>query len=177
MVLGNNFNGCLLTGDIVDRLDFTEVKNNLLNIYKSYKINCGLKCCVLYSKDQDNNYKNNKALNEFFLWGRFSNEEYENIDLEQFCFPFSYKNFPMKNKISRISCGDTHLLIVDSTGMLFSLGKGEHGELGLGENMLTLNTPSRIITFEEKENKSFETYKFISCFAAMKGSYAIAGFL
>lgn len=172
LVLGNNFNGCLLTRDIEDRTDFTEIKNKLLDFYRSFKIKCGLKSCVLYGKS--NKLSKDENCDEFFLWGRFSSEEFENIDIEKSCFPFSYKNFPLKNKISNISCGDNHILIVDNIGNLFSMGKGDHGELGLGENNIITNTPTKIINFYQNKDEISKTDdKFINCFAGMRTSFVI----
>lgn len=160
LCLGNNFNGCLLKNDIEDCLKFTEIKNNLLKIFPLYKIKTGLKSCVIYNRKKEQR-------NEFFLWGRFFDEENENLEMEEkTLFPFSYKNFPLKNLIKKISLGDNHLLLLDSLGNLFSMGKGLHGELGLGENNLIKNSPSRIL-FDEN-------IKFIKCFSGMKSSFVVS---
>jgi len=177
--LGNNFNGCLLTGNIEDKLEFTEIKNSLLNIQNSYKIKCGLKSCVLYKKSKKEEIEKNSPtenIHAFYLWGRFSNEEFENYDHENTCFPFSYKHFPLKNKLIKVSCGDGHLLLVDSTGNLFSMGKGEHGELGLGKDKINTNAPIRIKSFFILDQLLDEAnIKFVNCYAGMRSSFAITG--
>lgn len=178
LVIGNNSNGCLLTGDIEDRLEFTEIKNNLLNFYDSFKIKCGLKSCVLYknSKKEVLNENNSTDINEFYLWGKFSNEDFEISDVENTCFPFSYKHFPLKNKLTKISCGDSHLLLIDSTGNLFSMGKGEHGELGLGKDIININATSRIKSlFKYNQEITEANSKFVNCYAGIRSSFAITG--
>ena len=167
LCIGNNSNGCFLKNDFEDCLKFTEIKHNLLKTYSSYKIKTGLKTCILF-----NNKKNEKK-KEFFLWGKFNDEEKEkemkeNINVE--IFPFFYKNFTLKNSIEKISIGDNHLLLLDSLCNLYSMGKGIHGELGLGkeENNINKSSPT-LINFFFEENK-----KIIKCFTGMKSSFAIS---
>ncbi len=159
-----------MTGDTIDKLEFTKVENNLLEIYNSFSIKCGLKSCVLYNKSKNEGEKQN----EFYLWGRFSNEDFENFDDENYTFPFSYKNFPLKNKIKKLSCGDTHLLLIDSKGNFFSMGKGENGELGLGEKILIADTPTKLNFHKDNQVEvSNEKIKFIDCYCGMRSSFAI----
>jgi alpha-tubulin suppressor-like RCC1 family protein len=174
LCIGNNSNGCFLKDDIEDCLIFTEIKNNLLKIYSSYKIKTGLKSCVLYNNN--NNNKKNEEKKEFFLWGKFFNEEEkkneenneEEKNINRNMPLFSYKTFTLKNSIKKISIGENHLVLLDNLGYLYSMGKGLHGELGLGKekNKLICNTPL-LINFSENE-------KIVNCFTGIKSSFAVS---
>jgi hypothetical protein len=124
-VLGNNQDGCLLTGDKNDVLKFKFV-DNLIETNYSFKISTGMTTCCLYYK------------NFAFLWGKLS-EEKDNC--------VTYTKFQFEKDIANVKIGDLHaLFLID--GNAFSYGHGKRGELGMGDEViLNLNSPSLINTY------------------------------
>lgn len=51
-------------------------------------------------------------------------------------------------KVTRVSCGDSHVLFVDDNGGLYSYGDGRYGQLGLGSLVQTAPKPARVTALE-----------------------------
>jgi alpha-tubulin suppressor-like RCC1 family protein len=109
LVLGNNYDGCLLTGDCTDVKEFRKIRNDIFT--GKYKIKAGMKCCALYS-----DYT-------LYVWGRFIDKKVTHIP----------RVYMFDNDIRKVSCGDTHILILLDNSDVYVIGNGLHGELGLGD--------------------------------------------
>jgi alpha-tubulin suppressor-like RCC1 family protein len=140
LVLGNNQDGCLLTGDNIDVKEFRKIENPFSeNILNSFKIAVGMSTCCIYKR---NNVK---------FWGKLvkiykKSEEGENLIFKEFIF--------QENIISVKIC-DSHILILCESGGVFSLGEGQHGQLGLGGAHLLVEYPKLINLPQIKINKIF----------------------
>jgi hypothetical protein len=111
LVLGNNYDGCLMTGDTKDVIQFTKVYPEYLQSLNKFNISTGLKSVAMYED------------NKVIIIGRFADEEVN----------FIPQIFTFNSQIVSICCGDFHILILTENGEVYSYGKGLHGELGLGE--------------------------------------------
>lgn len=111
LVLGNNQDGCLLTGDKVDVTDFKIIENPFsLSRPTDFKIKVGMSICGIILG------------NLVKLWGKLSSQ---------------FVELKFDNKVDNIKIADTHLLIL-SNGEVFAYGEGKHGELGLGKEIETI---------------------------------------
>ena len=126
VVLGNNYDGCILTGDCIDIKYFKEIKNQIFDD-NNYKIIAGMKCCALY-KDSC-----------VFIWGRFNDSIVSHV-ITTFSFPF---------KISKISIGDSHILFLLVTGEVYVFGSGLHGELGMANDILEIKNPYKLSSIDD----------------------------
>jgi alpha-tubulin suppressor-like RCC1 family protein len=122
IVLGNNYDGCLLTGDTNDVIDFRKINLSQFINMKNYKISTGMKSVAIYDDKQ------------VHIFGRFADKEVTHLP----------KSFNFENKIVKISSGDYHILILTDDGCVYSLGKGLHGELGLGEDLIEVHSPTKL---------------------------------
>jgi alpha-tubulin suppressor-like RCC1 family protein len=122
LVLGNNYDGCLMTGDTKDVVQFTKVTPDFLNNLEYYKISTGLKSVAIYSDKH------------IIIVGRFADEEVDHKP----------RTFTFNEQIIDVSCGDFHILILTDNGEVYSYGKGLHGELGLGEEIIEASEPKKL---------------------------------
>jgi alpha-tubulin suppressor-like RCC1 family protein len=61
-------------------------------------------------------------------------------------------------------------------GNLFSMGKGEHGELGLGKDKIVTNSLIKIKSLYDNSKEVTENkIKFTNCYAGMRSSFATTG--
>jgi alpha-tubulin suppressor-like RCC1 family protein len=120
LVLGNNYDGCLMTNDTNDVINFMKIYPDIIKD-NNFKISAGMKSLAIY-KD-----------NEVNIFGRFIDENVK----------FIPRYFSLKHKIKKISCGDYHIILLSEYGEGFSYGKGIHGELGLGD-VLEVSEPTKL---------------------------------
>jgi hypothetical protein len=140
LVLGNNQDGCLLTGDHVDVLEFRKVFPTIFDSpFNSYKIAVGMSTCCFYSGIS------------LKFWGKivgniFKSEEEKNI---------LFKKFVFDENILSVKIGDSHILILSETGRVFCVGDGPQGQLGLGSGQQSVDYPVLIKIPKIKINKIF----------------------
>ena len=119
IVLGNNQDGCLLTGDNNDVTEFLHVHNNELNSLReknteNFRIKTGMNICAAYLKN---------SFTKLLLWGKTGDNETGLIKQE----------FP--ENIKKCSLGDSHILLLSIKGDVYVTGEGNHGQLGLAEQI------------------------------------------
>jgi hypothetical protein len=119
IVLGNNQDSCLLTGDNNDVTEFLQVHNNELNSLReinreNFRIKTGMNICAAYLKN---------SFTKLLLWGKIGDNETGLIKLE----------FP--DIIKKCSLGDSHILLLSMTGDVYVTGEANHGQLGLAEQI------------------------------------------
>jgi len=115
LVLGNNQDGCLLTGNKNDVIEFKYVQNIFLehnSIFSvKFKIEAGMSSCSIF---------NDKVI---YIWGRMAEE-----------LNVQFLKFEFKGTIDKIKIGDSHILFL-LEGDVYSYGTGNKGELGIGVNL------------------------------------------
>ncbi len=150
IALGNNQDGCLLTGDRNDILTFTEIQNKLPTTKQKYKIKSGLSsCCLFYDVT-------------LFIWGRIidSLQDGEKIEKEN----NKFIKYTFEDSIKDVKSGESHYLILTEK-KVYCLGEGLHGELGLGENT----------TYTTKLNEIPVNVKISKIYSGVRSSFMISG--
>jgi len=100
------------------------------NIQNITQISCGgIHSLVLDSEGRIFSFGNNK----YGQLGLGDNKQINNTP----------QMIPSIQNITQISCGGYHSLVLDSEGRIFSFGRNEYGQLGLGDNSHK-NTPQMI---------------------------------
>lgn len=62
--------------------------------------------------------------------------------------PGLVSGLPARVRVASISCGWKHALLASDDGAVFSWGAGRHGQLGLGDDVLAMDRPQRVIALD-----------------------------
>lgn len=158
LVMGNNYDGCLLTDDfedvkllkisdlkrkIVESIDFDSIENEEIPILFFTGIrNIGFLI--------QNIFKNN-----FYISGRFETENYFH----------KFYNIKYSSKIVNVNFSMDFLIVLDENGRLASMGLGDKGGLGIGscleENELKTSDLKQLNRFAIFKNQLTNNEKFI----------------
>jgi len=150
MVLGNNQDGCLLTGDKIDVRDFLSIHNEELKCLAdinrgSFRIKTGMNMCAAYLKERSS---------YVLLWGR----NVDNIN------KFMKIEFP--ENIKKCVIGDSHILFLLNTGEAYSAGEGHNRQLGYDDQInVSFNNPYKL---------NFKT-KITNIYTGIRTSFFIDG--
>lgn len=80
-------------------------------------------------------------------------------------------------KLSQIACGDEYSVALTSSGEVFSWGRGQYGQLGLGEKQVgPLDTPTKISDLP-KIKKVFTGPNQVFAIEFTDGTSTLEGFL
>ncbi len=153
VILGNNQDGCLLTGDNIDVRDFLAIYDADLNTLAeknrtSFRIQTGMNMCAAYLKEMSSN---------LLLWGRLGENYSRFIKLD----------FP--DNIKKCVIGDSHILFLLNNGEVYSAGDGPHGQLGCGDQIkIQLDNPYKL---------NFNNTKIRNIYTGIRTSFFIDGIL
>lgn len=145
IVLGNNQDGCLLTGDKIDCKDFKKVdleipypniEENYVCWNNKFKIRTGMNSCGVVRESS------------VFIWGKLKDES--NIEKVFNSNQLSFDNYKFSDEIVDLKIGDIHSLILINE-KVYSFGSNQHGALGIidknqenKENEENFKTPREI---------------------------------
>jgi hypothetical protein len=124
-VLGNNQDGCLLTGDKIDCMDFKYINveipsfkyfNDENDEFTKFKIRTGMNSCGIIDK------------NSVYIWGILKDDsKKEKIFINN---QLSFDHYEFSEQVEDLKIADIHALIL-CKGKVYSFGSNQHGALGI----------------------------------------------